>query len=203
MERVITYIDGFNLYFGMKSKFANKYLWLDVEKLSKEILLTDQELVATKYFTSRVRNAPEKEKRQNTYLEALQTVTQTEIFYGNYQNNQIDCKTCGSIWFSPKEKMTDVNIATQILLDAHQNNFDTAIIISGDSDLIPPVKAIKEHFTNKKIGVFFPPDRHSAFLHSVAHFSQIIGKKKLQNSQLPLQIRKPNGYILEKPITWI
>ena len=71
MERVITYIDGFNLYFGMKAQYNNKYLWLDVEALSNSLLLPDQSLVATKYFTSMVTNQPDKEGRQRTYLDAL------------------------------------------------------------------------------------------------------------------------------------
>ena len=33
MERVAAYIDGFNLYYGMKDAFGRKYLWLDVEAL--------------------------------------------------------------------------------------------------------------------------------------------------------------------------
>jgi len=203
MDRVITYIDGFNLYFGMKNKFGNKYLWLDVEKLSQNILHPHQLLIKTKYFTSRVTNQPDKEKRQKIYLEALQDATNTEILYGKYQSNHIDCKHCGAIWLSPKEKMTDVNIATQILLDAHLDNFDTAILISGDADLLPPIRAVSKVFTSKKIGVFFPPNRHSIELEKVAHFSQIIGKKRLQDSQLPLSVTKKDGFTLHKPSSWL
>lgn len=42
---------------------------------------------------------------------------------------------------SYEEKMTDVNIAVELLGDAQDDAFDTAIIISGDSDLTPPVRA--------------------------------------------------------------
>ena len=38
MERVIVYIDGFNLYFGIREKFGKKFLWLDLIKLSKSLL---------------------------------------------------------------------------------------------------------------------------------------------------------------------
>ena len=30
MPRVAAYIDGFNLYYGMKSRFGRRYMWLDV-----------------------------------------------------------------------------------------------------------------------------------------------------------------------------
>ena len=46
--------------------------------------------------------------------------------------------------------MTDVNIATQMIIDAYQDKYDTAMLISGDSDLVPPIKAINENF--KKTG---------------------------------------------------
>lgn len=45
--------------------------------------------------------------------------------------------------------MTDVNIATQIIIDAYQNKYDMAMLISGDSDLDPPIKAVHKNFTQK------------------------------------------------------
>ncbi len=53
--RVITYIDGFNLYFGLREKNWRKYMWLDVAEFSQALLLDNQALQQTKYFTSRVR----------------------------------------------------------------------------------------------------------------------------------------------------
>ena len=149
MERVMAYIDGFNLYFGIKAQFNNKYLWLNIEGLSQSLIKPTQSLISTKYLTSRVINQPAKEKRQNTYLDALKESTNCQFFYGRYQPNVINCKNCGCNWPSPKEKMTDVNIATQLIVDAFTDQFDTAIIISGDSDLVPPVQSIKLHLPNK------------------------------------------------------
>jgi len=41
MPRVITYIDGFNLYFGLKSQGWERFLWLDVQALSRNLLKPD------------------------------------------------------------------------------------------------------------------------------------------------------------------
>lgn len=202
MERVITYVDGFNLYFGMKAEFGNRFLWLDVEALSKSILTSKQQLVATKYFTSRVTNQPDKERRQKIYLEALEAATDCHFYYGRYQSNTIECKGCHSVWPSPKEKMTDVNIATQMLMDTFTDAFDTALLISGDTDLIPPIQAIKAHFPKKRVGVYFPPKRHSLVLQRSVNFSGLIGRAKLRDSQLPDAITKPDGYVLSRPATW-
>ena len=117
MARVISYIDGFNLYFGLKSQGWERYLWLNVQALSRNLLKTDQQLVHTKYFTSRISSPPDKVKRQNTYIEAIQTLAETSIYFGKYQMNPHMCRKCGYVHDVPQEKMTDVNIAVELLAD--------------------------------------------------------------------------------------
>jgi hypothetical protein len=52
--RVIVYIDGFNLYFGLKSKGWTRFLWLNLQNVAERLLKPYQTLVYTKYFTARV-----------------------------------------------------------------------------------------------------------------------------------------------------
>jgi hypothetical protein len=55
MERVIAYVDGFNLYFGLKEAGYERYLWLDVFRLARNILNpSTRTLVRINCFTSRV-----------------------------------------------------------------------------------------------------------------------------------------------------
>ena len=68
MPRVVTYIDGFNLYFGMKEAYQSRHLWLNVEGLSKSILQAGEVLTGTKYFTSNVTNNPQKEAKQKVLM---------------------------------------------------------------------------------------------------------------------------------------
>jgi uncharacterized LabA/DUF88 family protein len=201
-ERVIVYVDGFNLYFGIKEAGFKNCKWLDIHQLILGLIKPGQELILIKYFTSRVSNNPDKQKRQSTYIEALETKG-IKIYYGHYQSNTINCKRCGNIWPSYNEKMTDVNIATQMLVDAYKNAFDMAMLVSGDSDLVPPIKAIHENFSQKRVFVAFPPKRHNASVSTVAKGSMTIGRKKLVDSQFPEEIPKKNGYILKKPIEWL
>jgi uncharacterized LabA/DUF88 family protein len=200
-NRVIVYVDGFNLYFGMIDAEFTHCKWLDVDKLIKNYLKSNQELIEIKYFTSRITHNPEKQKRQTTYLEALET-TKVKIIYGLYKAKNIECENCGHNWYVSNEKMTDVNIATHLIIDAFQNKYDTAILISGDSDLVPPIKAVHENFPKKAISVFFPPKRHNNTVAEVAKGSQIIGRKKLIDSQFELKVIKKDGYILQKPSNW-
>ncbi|MFO8235446.1 MAG: NYN domain-containing protein [Bacteroidales bacterium] len=200
-ERVIVYVDGFNLYFGMVEAGHTNCKWLDINKLFTNLAKPHQEMVQIKYFTSRVSNDPDKQIRQTRYIEALET-RGVNIFYGHYQSGSIECKRCGNIWATHHEKMTDVNIATQMINDAYQDRFDMAMLISGDSDLVPPIKSIHEIFTNKRVFVAFPPKRHNSSVSLVARGSLIIGRKKLVDSQLPNEVQKHDGYIIRRPTGW-
>ncbi len=194
------YIDGFNLYFGLRSKYP-KLKWLDVHRLALNLLKPDQVLSTCNYFTARVRKNPNKQRRQTTYLDAIAT-TQTSLIYGKYYSKPVKCKRCSNTWPGNEEKMTDVNIAVKMLTDALQDTFDTAMVISGDSDLTPPIRAIKEFYPSKRVIVAFPPDRSSIELKKIADVSFTIGRAKLSSSQLPQDVITSNGYKLTKPIEW-
>lgn len=56
-ERVICYVDGFNLYFGLRDSRLRRYYWLNVRRLAENLLRPHQSLVETKYFTARISGA--------------------------------------------------------------------------------------------------------------------------------------------------
>ncbi len=200
-ERGIAYIDGFNLYLGMREAGFDQCRWLNVKKLIESLLQPNQELVGVKYYTSRVSNNPDKQKRQSTYLDALTSIG-VEIFYGNYQDNNLECKRCGNVWKSAKEKMTDVNIATAIIVDAFKEEYDMAMLISGDSDLTPPIREVHSLFKNRRVFVAFPPKRHNSSMAIVAKGSLTIGRKKLVDAQFDDEVISKTGYKLKKPTDW-
>ncbi|MBL9184320.1 MAG: NYN domain-containing protein [Verrucomicrobiaceae bacterium] len=205
MERVITYIDGFNLYFGLRQKRWQRYYWLDVLALSRALLKPTQQLEMVRYFTSRVTEKPSdpgQPRRQHIYLEALETLPQTTLHFGHYLSKPATCKSCGAQYTKYEEKMTDVNIAMELLTDAHQDAFDTAIVISGDSDLTGPVLKIRDLFPTKKVIVAFPPERSSDQLKRAAHGHFIIGRANLAASQLPDPVSSKTGFPLKRPSSW-
>ena len=129
-KRTIIYIDGFNLYYGLREKGWRRHLWLNLHKLAIQIIPPGHKLEVVKYFTARVRGLkddPDKPKRQSTYLEALETLSPLiEIQYGRYQafqshcrhcNSMVFCANCGKEHIKPSEKKTDVNIMTAMLTD--------------------------------------------------------------------------------------
>jgi hypothetical protein len=203
--RVITYIDGFNLYFGLREAGYQRYYWLDLVALSRHLLKPGQSLVQTRYFTSRVKpvaHDPGKIHRQAAYLDALGTLPNLLISYGHYLSKPMTCKKCGATWERQEEKMTDVNIACALLEDAYRDRFDTALVLSGDSDLTPPIRLIRSAFPAKRVIVVFPPHRHSNDLRSAAHGSFQLGRANLHASQLPDRIALPNGHVIQRPTEW-
>lgn len=202
MQRVIAYVDGFNLYFGLKSHGWRRYYWLNIQELAKNLLKPNQALVRTKYFTTRVATPEEKRKRQEIFIEALQTLSDFEIFYGKYQLNPRKCRNCGFIDQVPNEKMSDVNIAVELLSDAFQDRFDVAFLISADSDLTMLVSKIKQLFPAKRIVIPFPPKRVSKELMNVADEWFVIGRRTIAKSQFPPEVRKADGFILKRPDKW-
>lgn len=204
MQRVVVYIDGFNLYFGLKASGFKRYYWLDVAALAQNLLKPGQRLLATHYFTARIRNNGRNtadQKRQNDYLEAL-AVRGVVCHFGHYLQKMRQCQHCGASWLDYEEKMTDVNLAIQVLADAFDDVFDTAIVVSGDSDLRTPLRKMRDRFAEKRIVVAFPPGRYSNELKRCAHGFFTIGEDKLRASQLPERIAKPDGYVLTRPATW-
>lgn len=200
-ERVIVYVDGFNLYFGLKEAGFTNCKWLDIKSLALDLLIDTQMLIDIKYFTSRVSNDPDKQKRQGTFLEALES-TGVKIFYGHYKTSQLFCRACGATWSTYNEKMTDVNIATQLIIDAYNDKYDMAMLVSGDSDLVPPIRTIHETFPEKRVFAAFPPKRLNRSITNVTKGYLVIGRKKLLDNQLPGEIKKTDGAFIKKPDEW-
>lgn len=85
-RRTICYIDGFNLYYGIREIGRRDCYWLDVRAMARQLLAKEQVLSGTKYFTARVSgprpgDTPEKaaereasRRRQGVFLEALDTL---------------------------------------------------------------------------------------------------------------------------------
>lgn len=201
-QRVIAYIDGFNLYYGLKTKGWQRYYWLNLQALMTNLLKPDQQLVHTKYFTARVQGPPDKVQRQATFLEALGTLSDFSIYYGQYFLTQRICQRCGFQNLVPSEKMSDVNIAVELLSDAFRDRFDTALLVSADSDLKGPVETILREFPAKRVIAVFPPARHSIALAQTASAYLTIGRAKLDRSIFPSQVIRQDGFVLHQPVSW-
>jgi uncharacterized LabA/DUF88 family protein len=203
VSRVIAYVDGFNLYYGLKTKHGRRYLWLDLQLLAGSLLLPDQNLTSVKYFTARVRNDPQGEQRQSDYIDALSIQCPLlTVIDGRFQEKDHSCHSCGSTWKGYEEKETDVSIAVALVEDAVLDSYDVALLISADSDLCPSVRSVKRLRPSKRIIAAFPPRRRSGGLAATVHANFTIGDAKIRQAQLPPTIVSPGGIVLSKPTHW-
>ena len=208
METVNFYIDGLNLYNGLKAAGLRKYYWLNLEKLSKLLLKPNQKLNQIKYFTSIVypneyvdHTGLNKHTRQSRYIKALKTLDSLEIYLGRHQKNIIKCNNCQCTTSKYNEKMTDVKIGVEMLKDAFQKHCTTQILITGDTDLIPVTEAIY-NLSNTKLIIFAPPYRRTDRLKKYCHFYGKLFTRYIEKSQFPNIVTNRAGYKTYKPVYW-
>lgn len=184
-ETMIVYVDGFNLYNGLRDAHAKKYLWLDLAKLARE-LRPRSDLVAVKYFTSPVEGKNETKQRQAQYQFALKAASRNrvKIIQGRHETREFECYGCGSTRNVLEEKETDVNIAVHLVSDAYTKAADSFLVISGDTDLIPAIKMAKFAHPELFVAAAFPPQRESTMIRQLLPASFPIHENKLRISQL-------------------
>jgi uncharacterized LabA/DUF88 family protein len=201
--RVIIYVDGFNLFYGLKTAYGRQYHWLDLEQLARELLIPGQSLAAIKYFTARVRNDPLAEQRQDSYLQALQAhCSNVQVVEGRFQRKSNRCRSCGIQWVTSEEKESDVSLAVNLVGDAALGLYDTALVISADSDLCPAVRSAKRLRPKAAVVAVFPPNRRADPLRVAADAVYFLAADKLSRAQLPTKIVTPAGIELNRPEHW-
>ena len=167
MKRVTFYVDGFNFYFGLRrTRKANRAwgvsYWIDMVKLCESFLGDEQVLEKVVYFTASPLSS-EKISRQSAFLNANKLLNgdRFEIVRGKYLEKTIICPICNSGIPRPEEKKTDVNISIRMVADCVLGHTDKIVLISADSDLIPPLEFIQQHYPEIGIKVYFPPSNYS------------------------------------------
>lgn len=200
---VIAYVDGFNLYFGLKSKGWRKYYWLDLWALAERFLKPGQMLIEVVYCTSKIKNDPAAIQRQLTFLDALQAHRAgVKVVFGHFLAKNDTCRQCGNTYTRHEEKKTDVNIACHLLTDAMDGRFDIALLFSADSDLVPPVEVVRRRWLQKKVIAVFPPDRRSDALRKVCNGLKRVSEADLRQSQLPTTVTLAGGKVATRPQEW-
>ena len=213
MNRVNFYIDGFNLYYGLKSlknqdDNYRRFYWLDFVRFFEYFIGENQILQKVYYFTA-TPLSEKKANRQRLLFLANELINgdRFEVVKGQFYEQQTICPVCNNIYTKPEEKRTDVNISVRMMGDCALNKVDTLVLVCADSDLVPPLQFIKAHYPDKNIRVYFPPDGFSSAL---TNFMKSYNKKvinlgnskiKFQNSIMPDTVSK-DGKSFVIPDKW-
>jgi uncharacterized LabA/DUF88 family protein len=207
--KTIVYVDGFNLYYGAVK--GTPYKWLDIHKLC-QLLLPKNQIIRIKYFTALVTARPndvDQPNRQQIYLRALRSIPNLEIILGHFLEHEIMMPVANPIPGGQKyikvikteEKGSDVNIAAHLIHDGHQGFYEVAVVLSNDSDLVEPIKIVRQELKLPVIILNPIPAHPSHELQKNATFMKPIRKKVISVSQFPEQMRDGTGKF-RKPPTW-
>jgi len=154
------------------------------------------------YFTAIVPWSEEKAERHKVFIRAQEFYGVTPI-YGQFRAVERRCRVCGQSYSTYEEKETDVNIAIKLYEEACAGTYDVAMILSGDSDLAPVVRAIKNKFPSKRIRVLIPPRGKADILKREAHEYSKIYNKHLKAHRLPDAITFADGSMVHCPASWM
>ena len=152
-ERVMVFIDGGNLYAGVKFGL-NLQKSVNIDSLVKK-LVSGRPLVRAYYYTtSSPRPNSSQGKAHQRFLDKLGWVENLQLRRGRIvpRAHTIECPKCKESfeYNTYTQKGVDTRIAVDMVTLAVRGAYDTAILVSGDSDLAEAVNYIREQ-TNKKV----------------------------------------------------
>ena len=212
MAKVNAYVDGLNLYYGALRD--SPYRWLDLGKLSPGLLKASDHVQRIRYFTALIDHPtdPTVGQRQKRYIRALGSIPNLTVHYGSFVTHVRSMPRTDGLGpievFRTGEKGSDVNLASHLLLDACAGDFEKSLVVSNDSDLAFPVRAVRERF-GLGIGVACPVAhrgrRPAWLLVQAADFKSHITRKRrklLRQSQFPSPVIDPTGRPIHRPSGW-
>jgi len=144
-EKVVVYIDGNNFYKYLKDKEINfpRGVKFDFNKFIN-FLVKDRECISKRYYVGIARNLDNTEKSK-------QIVEGQQKFLSEIEKEGFAIKR-GRLMYDKgriREKGTDVKIAVDLVIGAVDNLYDSAVLVSSDTDLIPAIKYVK--YRKKKL----------------------------------------------------
>jgi len=183
-EAVSIYIDGSNLYHSIRQYFGEKRL--DLIKF-RDKLAAGRRLVRTYYY-----DAPfpadkdsERARNQQRFHNFIQTQSYIELRLGRLIFRDYPR-------LPPFEKGIDIKIATDMLVQGFRDNYDVALLVSGDTDFVDAIQALKDYGKHVEVALFGQAWTSQA-LRNVADRTIIVDEPFLADCwmvQLPLPLPK-------------
>lgn len=134
------------------------------------------------------------------YLEALSTLPELTIVEGTFDKSRAPCRHCGKITNIPRERATDVQLATYLVHGAGADEFDIAFLLSGDTDYLTPIEKVRQ--LGKSVKLIRPIGRRSDGLAAAVDYVKDIRATHLRRAQLPDSVALPGGRTVERPFSW-
>ena len=214
------YVDTFNLYYGLLK--STSYRWLDIHKLCQTELPNNQ-IKRIRCFSARViarSDDPNQRNRQNAYFRALATTPNLTMHLGHFLKSEVSMRRVTpdaqgnkyALVRKTEEKGSDVNLASYLLLNAFNKEYEVAIVITNDSDLAEPIRLVRQEL-KLRVVVLHPckvadstrnigAGRVSVELQCSSTKSIVIRETSLAVSQFPNTLQDVEGRTITKPVCW-
>lgn len=215
-KRVVVFIDGFNLYHAVQNNFSPRYKWCNLRKLVTQFIDVETDVIKQIYFfTAYCTWDKGKLKRHKDYVKILREYCGVYSVFGKYRRVKRGFSRPMPIfkivprflkpliqkltYLTYEEKETDVNMALKIVELGFLNQYDHAIILSGDSDLIGAIKTIRRNFPDKKFTNLLPIKAKGWILQKASDNRHQIEASHFHNALLPDEITLRSGEIIQMP----
>lgn len=138
-QRVAVFIDGSNLHYKLKDLNIGNLLYFQYGEFALW-LAKERDLVSKRYFVGVVRAKSDDVRGQQ--------LRKNQIRLFNHLTSK-RCKFVVERGYIMKndgayyEKGVDVKIAVDLVVGAYEDAYDTAILVSSDTDLIPAIEKVK------------------------------------------------------------
>lgn len=169
-ERVIVVVDGSNLFHSLRSLKISNLLNFNYGKFAAW-LAGKRKVVAKTYYVGAVREEQGKKKGKKLLSQQMKLFSKLRKA-GFAVSLGYMLKTDGY-----HEKGVDVKMAVDLLVGAYEDTYDTAIIISSDTDLLPAIDKVVE--LKKKIEYVGFGHKPSFALQKHATVSRLLVKNDL------------------------
>lgn len=216
--RLSVLVDGFNLYHSIeelihKRSFPAATKWLDLVGLANSFLHQIEipgrkEVVSVDYFTAYAHHKMEEDplhvKRHEIYMRALAD-SGVKCHIHRFKKRHKNCKVCGERFKFHEEKETDVAMAIKLLRIFVEKQADVAVLVTGDTDIAPAVRAVLDMFPEAVVWFAFPYERRNKELAGAVQVrggSFKIGEKAYERHRLPDPYPMKVGDALPMPVKW-
>jgi uncharacterized LabA/DUF88 family protein len=212
VNRVSFIIDGFNLYHSARQAQADLggagTKWLDLKGLCEGYLYLfgrDAVLTDVFYFSALAHHLeadkPDITARHRAFVECLEA-SGVRVVLNRFKRKSVWCPRCGERFNRHEEKETDVALAAKLFEVFATDACDTAVLMTGDTDLAPAIRTVEVLFPAKRVAFAFPHGRKNKELKQLAPDSFEISGSQYVKHQLPDPYPLPNGRQVRKPATW-
>ncbi len=188
------YVDGFNLYY--RALKDTPYKWLDLRRLA-ETLFPQDSINRVSYFTARLDvrpSNPGQAQRQLIYLRALATLPGFDAYYGVFRSGVKRRPLAEPVTGLPsyvlvrdsEEKGSDVNLATPLLVDGFNGEYEQAVVVSNDADFAGAMRYVRDDL-GLRVTLVNPDPRNSSprELADAATYVKRLWKSHLRRSLFP------------------